>query len=352
MSVLPKGDFLYLPGPNPAHGTVYSLGTPVREAITPCFLLVPYCNGNVQTPTPRFYPLLGKTAVKDFLCKDQVPETTVKPCTSREEYLNHISSLRNHIQRGNVYEVNYCVRFEGKGEINPLSVFFRLAQASEAPYLMLARLGNEYILCASPELFLKKEGNNLITKPIKGTIRRGNTFQVDEMLKTHLSKSIKERTENVMAVDVARNDLSMIASRGSVQVPALFDIETFKTVHQMVTTVTCQLQEGTGINEIIRATFPMASMTGAPKLSAMKLIDEHESFSRSYYSGTMGLIDENGDFTLPVIIRSLFYNVSEQKFWFATGGAITFLSEAVEEYDECLLKASTMLRALNATLEN
>jgi len=213
------------------------------------------------------------------------------------------------------------------------------------------RLGDEYILSASPELFLEKKGNTLRSKPIKGTARRGKTPEEDELLKNRLYTSEKERTENVMAVDVARNDLSQVAKRGTVKVNRLYNIETFETVHQMVSTVSCELKKNTTFQKITDCTFPMASMTGAPKLRAMELIRSVETFERNYYSGAMGLIDNNGDFSLSVNIRCIFYNERTGEVSLAVGGAITHLSDPAEEYEECLLKAGAMLRALDATLE-
>jgi para-aminobenzoate synthetase component 1 len=201
-------------------------------------------------------------------------------------------------------------------------------------------------------LFLKRNGSRLITKPIKGTARRGKGREEDERLKEELHNSIKERTENVMAVDVARNDLSVIASRGSVNVNRLYNIETFETVHQMVSTVSCELKDAVGFDDIIGATFPMASMTGAPKASAMKFIDELEDFERKNYSGAMGFIDGSGDFELSVNIRSIFYNRETKSLSIAVGGAITHLSDPQREYDECLLKASALLKALNGKIVN
>ena len=223
-----------------------------------------------------------------------------------------------------------------------------MQKLAKAPYAALVKLGDEFIISASPELFLEKKGNVVFTKPIKGTIRRGNTHEEDEALKNELFTSIKERTENVMAVDVARNDLSRFAKKGTVTVNKLYNIETFETVHQMVSTVSCEMKDGISFDEMMDATFPMASMTGAPKIRAMQLIDEFENFERRYYSGAMGLIDEQEDFRLSVIIRSIFYNQSTRSLSIAVGGAITYLCNPEKEYEECLLKANAMLRVLNA----
>jgi para-aminobenzoate synthetase component 1 len=235
--------------------------------------------------------------------------------------------------------------------IDPVQVFLELAAISKAPYACLLKYSNRYILCASPELFLKKEGKRISTKPIKGTIRRGTHPEEDALLRDKLFNDLKERTENVMAVDVARNDLSVFASRGSVKVNRLYNIESFETVHQMVSTVSCEMKTGTGFNDMVAASFPMASMTGAPKKRAMTLIDSHEGFKRGEYSGAMGLVSSNGDFELAVIIRSIFYDSSSNSLSIAAGSAITYLSEPEDEYRECLLKAKALLTALNAKID-
>jgi para-aminobenzoate synthetase component 1 len=272
--------------------------------------------------------------------------------TSKENYIKNLIALKQHIQQGNIYEINYCIKFFAENiEIDPITIFTKLNQISKAPYACLVKLHDDFIISASPELFLKKEGNLLYTKPIKGTSKRGKTLEEDELLKTNLFNNLKERTENVMAVDVARNDLSQVAKKGTVKVNKLYNIETFETVHQMVSTVSCELKENTSFEKIMGVTFPMASMTGAPKLRAMQLIDEFEGFDRNFYSGAMGVIDENEDFTLAVNIRCIFYNQKTKRLSIAVGSAITHLCEPQKEYDECLLKANALLQALNATIE-
>ena len=272
--------------------------------------------------------------------------------TSKEKYIQNLIALKQHIQQGNIYEINYCIEFFAEDvEMDPLSVFLKLNELSKAPYACLVKLNDDFIISASPELFLKKEGNLLSTKPIKGTAKRGQTKEEDEILKNNLYHNLKERTENVMAVDVARNDLSQLAKKGTVHVNKLYNIETFETVHQMVSTVSCELKENTSFEKIIEATFPMASMTGAPKLRAMQLIDEFEDFERKNYSGAMGIVDEKEDFTLAVNIRSIFYNQKTKRLSIAVGSAITYLCEPEKEYDECLLKAKALLKALNAGIE-
>ena len=270
-------------------------------------------------------------------------------CTStKQEYIQKVNALKHHIQQGDIYEINYCITFEAfNTEINPFDVFNKLNTLSNAPYSALVKLNDKYIICASPELFLSKRGNKLITKPIKGTARRSSMIAEDTQIKNELLHSLKERTENVMIVDVARNDLSRIAQKGSVQVEKLYDIESYQQVHQRVSTVSCELRENTSFKEIIHATFPMASMTGAPKISALHLIDEYELYNRNAYSGALGYINANGNFDLNVLIRSIFYDEEKKHLSFTVGSAITSLCNAEEEYEECLLKAKAMMQVLS-----
>ncbi len=316
------------------------------------FVLLPYQNPQVKQPQPLFYEILKKTEIELPENKVQQNPIVLHSKTSKQNYIQHLISLKEQIQQGNIYEINYCIEFFAENvEIDPVSVFIKLNEISKAPYASLIKLNDDFIISASPELFLKKEGNLLSTKPIKGTAKRGKTKEEDETLKNNLYNNLKERTENVMAVDVARNDLSQVAKKGTVEVNKLYNIETFETVHQMVSTVSCELKENTSFEKIIEATFPMASMTGAPKLRAMQLIDEFEDFERKNYAGAMGIIDEKEDYTLAVNIRSVFYNQKTKRLSIAVGSAITYLCEPEKEYDECLLKAKALLEALHAKIE-
>ncbi len=271
----------------------------------------------------------------------------ITPLTSKENYIDAVKELKKHIQKGDIYEINYCMTFEAENvKINPMAVFSQLNSISKAPFSSFLKIKDKYIISASPELFLSKRGNKLFTKPIKGTAKRGNNFKEDEGFKAGLFNSIKERTENVMIVDVARNDLSRVAKKGTVRAEKLYDIESYEQVHQMVSTVSCELRENISFDDIIKATFPMASMTGAPKIRAMQLIDDFEDSNRGPYSGCVGYIDEKGDFDLSVLIRSIFYNESENYLSFSVGSAITAQCDPEKEYEECLLKAAALKKVL------
>jgi para-aminobenzoate synthetase component 1 len=274
---------------------------------------------------------------------------SLKPVVSKEQYMAHVNALKKHIQLGDIYEVNYCMSFEATDvEIDPVQLYQKLNSISKASYSALLKLGDQYIISSSPELFLSKRGDRLFTKPIKGTARRGATDAEDQRIKEELYHNAKERNENVMIVDVARNDLSRLATRGSVNVDALFDIESYRQVHQMVSTVSCSLKGDVTFDEMLAATFPMASMTGAPKYRAMQLIDHYEAYNRGPYSGSLGYVKANGDFDLNVLIRSVFYDASKRYLSFTVGSAITDLCKPEDEYEECLLKAKAMIEALGA----
>lgn len=275
--------------------------------------------------------------------------TTIFSAVSKEKYIKNVGQIMTHIQLGDIYEMNYCISFEVKDiEINPIVLYQKLNSISKAPYSALAKFKHQYIISSSPELFLNKHQNILYTKPIKGTARRDQHSDTDKQIKTNLQNNLKERTENVMIVDVARNDLSRLASKGSVEVKKLFEIESFEQVHQMVSTIQCEIEPTLSFQNIINVTFPMASMTGAPKIRAMELADKFELYNRGPYSGTLGYILPNGDFDLSVLIRSIFYDSEKKYLSFSVGSAITAMCDPETEYHECLLKAKAMIEALSA----
>lgn len=272
---------------------------------------------------------------------------------TKQEYLETIHQVKKHIARGDIYEMNLCQEFFAEDcSIEPAEVFNELYRVSPTPFAAFLKVDNKYLMSASPERYIRKEGDLIISQPIKGTAPRKSNAVDDEKVKLELSEDIKERAENVMIVDLVRNDLSKVATRGSVKVNELCGIYTFPQVHQMISTVTCKLQPNLSLIEPIKATFPMGSMTGAPKVSAMQLIEEFERTKRGLFSGAVGYFAPNGDFDFNVVIRSLLYNKENRYLSFTVGGAITFNSEPEKEYNECLLKAKAILTTLNATIEN
>lgn len=272
--------------------------------------------------------------------------------TPKATYLQNVHLIKEQIKEGDFYEMNYCCEFYATpAQIDPLSVFHTLNARSRAPFTAFFRLNDKYLICTSPERFLKKIGNKIISQPIKGTIKKGNSDAENEALKTQLLNSEKERAENVMIVDLVRNDLAKHARPGSINVEELFGIYEFPTVHQMISTVSAELQEKTHPVDVIRDAFPMGSMTGAPKVEVMKNIEAYEDQKRGLYSGSVGYFTPDGDFDLNVVIRSIFYSSAKEYVSIQVGSAITYDADPEAEYDELLLKAQAMLDALDAKIE-
>jgi len=279
--------------------------------------------------------------------ENELEAIKVTPRITKEEYIDNVKALKEHIQLGNIYEVNYCMEYYAEDvEINPIDIYLKLNKKSPTPFSCFVKYDDKYLISATPERYIQKKGNKIISQPIKGTAKRGLNEQEDETLKKELFNDVKERSENVMIVDLVRNDISKIAEKGSVKVDELFGIYTFPQVHQMISTVSAAVKENIDFNEIINATFPMGSMTGAPKIRAMQLIEQYEITKRGLYAGTVGYINVAGDFDFNVVIRSLQYNKENNYLSFIVGGAITALSDPEKEYEECLLKAKAMLAVL------
>ncbi len=274
-----------------------------------------------------------------------LPSLQFKSTTGKEEYIETIAKLRSHIADGDCYEINYCC--EGYCEhvdVEPLQVFDALNTLSPAPFSAYYRCDDKYMMCASPERYLRKTGSKILSQPIKGTARRYNDNEQDEAIKENLRNDIKERTENVMITDLVRNDLARSCETGSINVDELFGIYTFPQVHQMISTVSGTLKQGVPFTDAIHYSFPIGSMTGAPKYKVMQLIDKYEQSRRELFSGTVGYISPAGDFDFNVIIRSLFYNAGTKYLSYQTGGAITYDSVAEKEWDEMRLKAWALER--------
>lgn len=279
------------------------------------------------------------------------PPPNFIPRFTRDEYLATISALRQHILRGDCYEINFCQEFfASPAIIDPLATWRSLSKASPNPFSAFYRLDNSYLLCASPERYLKKTGDTLFSQPIKGTNARDRLDPVlDQAQHDRLYNSPKDRSENVMVVDLVRNDLSRICIPGTVEVTELFGVYPFPQVHQMISTVTGQLQPGLHWTEAIRSTFPMGSMTGAPKTRVVELIALYERSRRGIFSGAVGYVTPDGDFDFNVVIRSLMYNGENKYLSYQVGSGITFYSDPAAEYEECLVKAEGIRRALGAS---
>jgi len=277
-------------------------------------------------------------------------EATFIEKTSKESYFKHFDQVQKALQRGDIYEMNYCQEFYAPNVQmdNPVGLFSKLHALTKAPHAAYFQSPDHLVFCASPERYLQKIGQTLRSEPIKGTAPRSKNPGEDQANSDHLKKDPKERSENIMIVDLVRNDLSQLAQKGSVRVDELCEIYSFETVHQMISKISCQLRPEVNFTDILRCSFPMGSMTGAPKISAMEHIEQLEDFQRGLYSGSIGLIEPNGNFDFNVVIRSLIYNRKNNYLSCAVGSAITIEAQAEKEYQECLLKANKLIYGLRS----
>ncbi|WP_452224599.1 anthranilate synthase component I family protein [Lacinutrix chionoecetis] len=265
----------------------------------------------------------------------------------KDEYFEKVTKMLAHIGRGDIYEANFCQEFFAENTtIQPLETYNKLNTISKAPFATFLKISDKYLLSASPERYIKKTGTKVISQPIKGTAKRDEDYIMDAILKNELVSDEKERSENIMIVDLVRNDLSQTATKGSVEVEELCKVYSFNQVHQMISTVVSQVESSTNPVDIIKSTFPMGSMTGAPKISAMKIIEDLEETKRGLYSGSIGYFTPEGDFDFNVVIRSILYNDAKKYVSYSVGGAITAKSDPLNEYEECLIKAKAMREVL------
>jgi para-aminobenzoate synthetase component 1 len=309
-----------------------------------------------QKMTLKYHQSIDISTIEEFLSTilnhsefEEMPESriSIKNRIPKEVYIADVEALRLHIKRGDIYEANFCQEFYAEDvKINPAAKYLSLNSISTPPFASFYKLNRHYLLSASPERYIKKEGDKVISQPIKGTAKRCKDIKEDLIIKEELRNDVKERAENVMIVDLVRNDLSRTAKRGSVKVEELCEIYSFQTVHQMISTVTSTIDAGIDGIDVISKSFPMGSMTGAPKLSAMKLIERYESSKRGLYSGSVGYFTPDGDFDFNVVIRSILYNSENNYLSFIVGSAITDKSNAEKEFEETILKAKALFNIL------
>lgn len=279
--------------------------------------------------------------------KYEVTPVSIQARIDQKEYIQQVQKMQEYIHKGAIYEANFCMEFYAENaKIEPLEKFLKLNDISQPPFAVFLKNNQHYLLSATPERYLRKEGETLISQPIKGTAKRHPDAVADEKAKSNLASNPKERAENIMITDLVRNDLSRTAQKGSVQVQELCGIYTFLQVHQMISTITSKMDPNYSLVDVLRMTFPMGSMTGAPKISAMNIIEELEATKRGLYSGAVGYFTPEGDFDFNVVIRSILYNQKEQYVSFSVGSAITALSVPEQEYEECLLKANALHQVL------
>jgi para-aminobenzoate synthetase component 1 len=296
-----------------------------------------------------------RSVIEDFLSSYKNVEITsieeklvFEMLESEVSYVEKIQDILNNIQQGQYYETNFCIPLQASGELKDAFVHFsKMNNATEAPHATYFNGDKLQLLCTSPERFIQKKGNQIISQPIKGTIRRGLNSEEDAQNKALLQSSEKERSENIMIVDLVRNDLSRIAEKASVNIKSLCELHTFKTLHHLISTVEAQLPSNITFTEILAATFPIGSMTGAPKISSVKHMEKLEILDRGIYSGSFGVIEPDGNFDFNVIIRSAVYNKEKKQTTIKVGSAITNASNAEAEFEECLLKAASTLSIFN-----
>jgi para-aminobenzoate synthetase component 1 len=270
---------------------------------------------------------------------------------SRTDYIEKVNQALAHIHRGDIYEMNFCQEFFiEQHSLDPEACFRQLNHKARAPFTCFFKHENLYAIGSSPERYLKKQGKQIISQPIKGTAKRDSNPDLDFKLKNSLKSNPKEISENVMIVDLVRNDLSKVAHKGSVNVDELCEVYTYKQVHQMVSTISAQLREDVGLAEVFKATFPMGSMTGAPKISAMQIIEDLESTKRGLYSGCIGYISPEFDFDFNVVIRSILHNSTTKYTSLIVGSAITQAAKPELEYEECFVKAKALIEVLKGNV--
>ena len=287
--------------------------------------------------------------IADFSSQNLESSLQIHQRISEEKYLEKVSNMLEHIHRGDIYEANFCMEFYAENaKINPVEIYQKLNEISEPPFAVFFKNHKQFLLSASPERYLRKENDKIISQPIKGTAKRHENEAEDQKIKQELISNEIERSENIMIVDLVRNDLSLTASKGSVEVEELCGAYSFKQVHHLISTVISKVEIDKSPVEIIKTTFPMGSMTGAPKISAMQIIEDLEETKRGLYSGAIGYFTPENDFDFNVVIRSILYNEENNYVSFSVGSAITSLSIPEKEYEECLLKAKAMRSVLES----
>ena len=270
-----------------------------------------------------------------------------EPSTANAEHLRHAAAMLSHIQLGDIYEVNYCIAHEAiDGAFDPFTAFGALLARTDAPFAGFYRMGHRFALCCSPERFIAFDGLHMRSEPMKGTRPRGADAEQDIRLRDELANDPKERSENVMALDVMRNDFSRVSVPGTVRVPELFGVRTHPRVHQLVSVVEAQRAPVFTPFDAVKAAFPPASMTGAPKIRAMQLIDAHEGRARGLYSGTMGFFAPDGTADLNVVIRTLLCDSATGMLSIPTGSALTSKCDPAAEWEECLVKFTSIADVL------
>ena len=308
-----------------------------------------FIRGNtLEIHSPNSEEILEQVLETHVNNRERIKAVELQQRFTKDEYKSVVAQLQQHILKGDCYEINFCQEFFADDtQIDPFAVFSRLLAVSPTPYSALYRLHDKFLICASPERYIRKAGRKVFSQPMKGTAPRDTAnAENDRKLKEQLQHSSKERAENIMVVDLVRNDLSKICQEATVTVEELCGVYSFAQVHQMISTVKGLLKDKISFAEIIEATFPMGSMTGAPKHRVMQLVEQYEKTPRGLFSGSVGYIDDTKNFDFNVVIRSILVNTASEYLSFSVGSGITFYSDAEKEWEECLLKAAAIKKVL------
>ena len=302
---------------------------------------------DADNPYQVYHDILESTPAEADFTKS-ITDTNSR--LSKDDYIETVRKLQQHILRGDCYEINFCQEFfSSDALVDPLVMYEKLSIVSPNPFSALYKLNDKYLICASPERFIKKDGAHILSQPIKGTAKRSSgQREEDELNRKNLYHSQKDRSENVMVVDLVRNDLSKVCKEGTVHVDELYGVYSFPQVYQMISTISGDLNDDISFTDIILATFPMGSMTGAPKRSVLQLIEKYERSKRGIFSGALGYITPEQDFDFNVVIRSIMYNESNRYLSYQVGSGITFYSDPESEWEECRLKAAAIDKVLRS----
>jgi para-aminobenzoate synthetase component I len=305
--------------------------------------------GLLENKHQEIFNQIEKTAIVSR--KVKIPATrTIQAKFSKTEYIATVEQLKKHILRGDCYEINFCQEYFIKDLLlDPLGVYIALNAISPNPFAAFYKVNDKFLACASPERYLKRDGNRVFSQPIKGTWKKNNEDEDEDLLnRTRLAQSAKDRSENVMIVDLVRNDLSRICKEGTVRVDELFGIYSYPNLHHLVSSISGELSGTLHWVDMVRATFPMGSMTGAPKKKVMQLIETYEKTRRGIFSGALGYVNPAKDFDFNVVIRTILYNQTNRYLSFSVGSGLTFYSDSEEEYAECLLKMASIKKVLTS----
>jgi len=301
----------------------------------------------------KYVDVLYNEIINQSCLVDTNESIVFKSRETKELYLEKIKKIKHHIQIGDIYEMNYCQEFFSTNvSVSASELFYKLNKITESPFASFLNIDNISVICLSPERYILKNNNHIISQPIKGTSKRSSNDKEDKILFKNLQSCQKNISENIMIVDLVRNDLSKTAINSSVKVDRLCGVYTFNNIHQMISTISSKVHPNTHFTEVIETTFPMGSMTGAPKIKAMTLIDQYECTNRGLFSGSIGYITPEGDFDFNVVIRSLIYNKKNKYLSVSVGGAITCNSTPQEEYEECLIKIKPIFESLKFSLDD